>query len=576
MHLAAAWFYSPLGEQGNQAGGQIALGSREYFLKSDNEEQPERYDTRRLIEFRCPTDTILCFTDDSDPAQRIIPYPSVQSTDLVPPSPSGWKLTLVLGHVSIPRAIPRLLALQTTLEASSGSLLPPRGAHVSSASAAGATAVLSTFTHLPAGPLSPVNEMGTAASGSSQVRGREIPRFVGGFSSQIWAPTRLDQGTASAASAAAADNQAAAAAHARWGSLDAHMNQRDGFSRRENPIARPSPFAAYQTRFPAAVNTPPQRQHSAARYNHEAGVTAMNRQMSAASSMNDSLFDLSELQSSLFSSAGVEAAVNQPLGIDILRLSTPGVAPIRQLSSAARPAARPAQVPVNAPTGGFLPMQAFSSRYHGMHTETNASAEHLAPEQNCALWLTNLPAGTSTHQLLKAIRNVGRVWCTYVNYPDFHAHSTAAAKVVFFTPEAAQQLLSISWTRGLFVEGQRVKVSYNRIKYGSHPVAGRMSRVLIITGHADFVNEAALTKFFKDRFIFQLDEVTELIRAGGRAVMEFKFGSYRCQSQMGKMSLEKDRPRGLEKVEFGDDPCEVGDTMSSYGIAADRIQGRGF
>ncbi|KAK1245570.1 hypothetical protein MKX08_005199 [Trichoderma sp. CBMAI-0020] len=474
------------------------------------------------------------------------------------------------------------------------------GAQVSSASAAGATAVLSTFTHVPAGSLSPVNETGTAAS---HVRAREIPRFVGGFSSQIWAPTRLEQG-----------NQAAAAAHARWGSLDAHMNQRDGFVRRENPIARPSPFAAYQPRFPPANAFRPAnsqgyarqasgypmfaQQHAAPRYGSEAGVTAMNRQMSAAP-LSDASFDLSELQSSLFSAAGGEAAVNQPLGIDILRLSSPGGAPIRQLASAARPAARPAQMPINAPTGGFLPMQAvmqqtpsqaftadfspcapstakFSSRYHGMHTETNASAEHLAPEQNCALWLTNLPAGTSTHQLLKAIRNVGRVWCTYVNYPDFHAHSTAAAKVVFFTPEAAQQLLSISWTRGLFVEGQRVKVSHNRIKYGSHPVAGRMSRVLIITGHADFVNEASLTKFFKDRFIFQLDEVTELIRAGGRAVMEFKFGSYRCQSQMGKMSLEKDRPRGLEKVEFGDDPCEVGDTMSSYGIAAERIQGRGF
>ncbi|KAM0464910.1 hypothetical protein ACHAPV_001901 [Trichoderma viride] len=503
---------------------------------------------------------------------------------------------------------------------------PVASAQVSSASAAGATAVLSTFTHLPAGSLSPVNEIGNAASGSSQVRGREIPRFVGGFglgnqSSQIWAPTRLDQGTAAAG---AVDNQAAAAAHARWGSLDAHMNQRDGFVRRENPIARPSPFAAYQTRFPTAVNTPPNvfrpansqgfarpssgypvfaQQYSAPRYNHEAGATPVDRQMAAASNMADSSFDLSELQTSLFSSAGPEAPVNQPLGIDILRLSAPGVAvaPVNQLhvSSAARPAARPAQVPGNAPTGGFLPMQAvmqqtpsraftadfppyapstakFSSRYHGMHTETNASAEHLTPDQNCALWLTNLPAGTTTFKLLRSIRNVGRVWCSYVNYPDFQAHSTAAAKVVFFTPEAAQQLLSISWTRGLFVEGQRVKVSHNRIKYGSHPVAGRMSRVLIITGHADFVNEAALTKFFKDRFIFQLDEVTELIRAGGRAVMEFKFGSYRCQSQMGKMSLEKDRPRGLEKVEFGDDPCEVGDTMSSYGIAAERIQGRGL
>ncbi|PON22174.1 hypothetical protein TGAM01_v209048 [Trichoderma gamsii] len=515
------------------------------------------------------------------------------------------------------------------------------GAQVSSSAAAGATAVLSTFTHFPASSLSPVNEIGTAASGSSQARGREVPgrdtpRFIGSFSgfgnqsSQIWAPTRLDQGTTSAA--AAPDNQAAAATHARWGSLDAHMNQRDGFVRRENPISRPSPFAAYQTRFPAAVNTPPNvfrpvnsqgltrqpsgystiaQQYSGPRYNHEAGVTVMNRRMSAASNVADSSFDLSELQNSLFSSADNEAAVSQPLGIDILRLSAPGAAPLRQLSSTtrpagpvgpaipARPAARPAQVSANAPTGGFLPMQAvmqqtpsraftadispygpstatFSSRYHGMHTETNASAEHLAPDENCALWLTNLPERTSIHQLLTSIRNVGRIWCTYINYPDFNAHTTAAAKVVFFTPEAAQQLLSISWTRGLFIENHRVRVSHNRIKYGSHAVAGRMSRVLIITGLAEFVNEASLTKFFKDRFIFQLDEVTQLIRAGGRAVMEFKFGSYRCQSQMGKMSLEKDRPYGLKKVEFGDDPCEVGDTMSSYGIAAERIQGRGL
>ncbi|KAM0512331.1 hypothetical protein ACHAPE_009027 [Trichoderma viride] len=517
------------------------------------------------------------------------------------------------------------------------------GAQVSSSSAAGATALLSTFTHFPAGPLSPVNEIGPATSGSSQVRGREAPgreaanrgppRFIGSFSgfgnqsSQIWAPTRLDQGTTAAAPPPPPDSQAAAAAapHARWGSLDAHMSQRDSFVRRDAPLPRPSPFAAYQTRFPAAVNTPPNvfrpansqgftrqpsgysvfaQQHSGPRYNHDAGVTAMNRQMSAASNVVDSSFDLSELHSSLFSSAGAEAAVNQPLGIDILRLSAPGAAPIRQLHvpSAVRPAgpaARPAQVPANAPTGGFLPMQAvmqqtpsraftadmspyapstaaFSSRYHGMHTETNASADHLAPDENCALWLTNLPEKTSINQLLTSIRNVGRIWCTYINYPDFNAHTTAAAKVVFFTPEAAQQLLSISWTRGLFVENHRVRVSHNRIKYGSHAVAGRTSRVLIITGLAEFVNEASLTKFFKDRFIFQLDEVTQLIRAGGRAVMEFKFGSYRCQSQMGKMSLEKDRPYGLKKVEFGDDPCEVGDTMSSYGIAAERIQGRGL
>ncbi|KAK1251304.1 hypothetical protein MKX07_005859 [Trichoderma sp. CBMAI-0711] len=252
------------------------------------------------------------------------------------------------------------------------------------------------------------------------------------------------------------------------------------------------------------------------------------------------------------------------------------------------------------PPQGFMPMQAvmqqtpaaaftspsspdgssstrFSSRYRGMHADANASAEHLAAEENCALWLTNLPPAVTVHELLAAIRNVGRVWCTYINYPDFAVHQTAAAKVVFFTPEAAQQLLAISWTRGLFVSDYRVKVSHNRIKYGSHAVQGtKVSRCLIITGNADFVNPEELFKYFKGLFIFQLDEIIPLIRAGNRAVVEFRFGSYRCQAQMGKMSLEKNRQDGVEKVEFGDDPCEVGDTMSSYGIAAERIQGRGL
>ncbi|PTB43682.1 uncharacterized protein TrAFT101_002236 [Trichoderma asperellum] len=498
-----------------------------------------------------------------------------------------------------------------------GDPIPIPGAQASSVPTTGATAVLSAFTHQPASSLTPANEFGSTAAGSSkQAPGREVPRFISSSfglsnpSSQIWGPpaTRLGKSTD-------VDKQtaAAAAAHARWGSLDAHMDPRDVFARQENLIARPSPFMANQTRLPMAdsmLSRPynPRvsnrqsfgyqafaQQNEPLRYNHEAESTPMERHISATSNMSNSSFDLSELQNALLSSACSESATSQPLGIDILRISSPRASPIQQFTSTSLPA----QVPVSVATGGFLPMQAvmqqtpprafttelstsapntskFSTRYHGMHTETNASAEHLAPEENCALWLTNLPPGVTIHQLLKGIRNVGRVWCSYINYPDYVTHQTAAAKVVFFTPEAAQQLLSVSWTRGLFVQGYRVKVSHNRIKYGSHAIAGKMSRVLIITGHAEFVNEATLTKFFKDRFIFQLDEVTELIKAGGRAVMEFKFGSYRCQSQMGKMSLEKDRPRGLEKVEFGDDPCEVGDTMSSYGIAAERIQGRGL
>lgn len=221
----------------------------------------------------------------------------------------------------------------------------------------------------------------------------------------------------------------------------------------------------------------------------------------------------------------------------------------------------------------------FSSRYRGRHTMSNASASCLPTELNCALWLTNLPPDITTHKLLAPIRNIGRIWCTYINHPDNIQHKTAAAKIVFFNHQSAQRLLCLSWTSGLLIDGFRVRVSRNRIKAASSPIIGKPSRVLIITGLSNFVNEKCLMEWFGARFKFEVDEVVPLITttaAGGRSVVEFRFGSYRCQGQMGKIALEKDRPEWLEHVEFGDDPCEVGDGFTSYAIAAQRIQGMGM
>jgi hypothetical protein len=223
----------------------------------------------------------------------------------------------------------------------------------------------------------------------------------------------------------------------------------------------------------------------------------------------------------------------------------------------------------------------FSGNYKGEHTIRNASAMNLSPEENCALWLTNLPPDVTHRQLLAQIRNVGRVWCAVINEPDYERHDTAAAKVVFFTPGPAQILLSKSLTQGLQVGSHAVRVTHNRVKYGEQPVVGAASRVLIITGKSSFINAENLTEFFKERFVFEIDEITTLIirgeaENGGRSVIEYRFGSFRCQAQMGKMALEKDRPQGFEKVEFGEDPCEVGDTLAAYTIAAERIQGKGI
>ena len=269
-----------------------------------------------------------------------------------------------------------------------------------------------------------------------------------------------------------------------------------------------------------------------------------------------------------------------------------------------RAAGTPSNIPCPTAPQGFRPMQAithrnllpntsqdhlaktmagmgaicskFSTRYHGMHNETNASAEHIGDAQNCAIWLTNLPPDITYTELLRLIMGTGRIWCTYINEPDYISHKTAAAKVVYFTPDAAQRLLAKAWTIGISLRGHTVKAAHNRIKTEAHPVIGKTSRVLIITGSDSFATEENLAAYFKNLFIFQLDSTKTLIREGGVAVMEWRFGSYRCQAQMGKMALEKDKPEGFLKVEFGDDPCEVGDGFSGYAVALERIQGRGL
>ncbi|KAG6023388.1 hypothetical protein E4U19_004423 [Claviceps sp. Clav32 group G5] len=218
----------------------------------------------------------------------------------------------------------------------------------------------------------------------------------------------------------------------------------------------------------------------------------------------------------------------------------------------------------------------FSPHYHGMHTENNASMEHLAPDQNCALWLTNLPPDIRVRELLSTIRNVGRVYATFINDADGHLHATAAAKLVFFTPEAAQKLLAQCLVTPLVIRGYLVKIALNRIKYAKNSMDNGESRVLIITGQADFVNTSTLTAFFQARFQFQIDDAANLMIHKGRAVVEYKFGSYRCQAQMGMKSLLLDQPAGLEMVEYGADPCEVGSEATSFTVAAARIQGRGL
>ncbi|CAH0054337.1 unnamed protein product [Clonostachys solani] len=206
----------------------------------------------------------------------------------------------------------------------------------------------------------------------------------------------------------------------------------------------------------------------------------------------------------------------------------------------------------------------FSKRYLGKHTEKNASQDHLENHESCSLWLRNLPPNITYAELLDTISGIGRVWATYINRPDAR-HDTAAAKVIFFNPEAAAKYLEHIESTNLQIRGFPVAAEYNRVKIPRQLSGGpQASRVLIIIGHSDFVNKESLIRFFHDLIQFHNDRVIERFRVGTRAVIEFRFGSYRAQSSSAKLALEKNQPGGLECVRYGQDPCEVGETTFSY------------
>ncbi|UNI19271.1 hypothetical protein JDV02_005465 [Purpureocillium takamizusanense] len=257
-------------------------------------------------------------------------------------------------------------------------------------------------------------------------------------------------------------------------------------------------------------------------------------------------------------------------------LSVPGFTPMRACLTATEDEnAHGQSVARSLPSSQACCSSKFSVRYKGMHTTKNASNDTLPDRLNCSIWITNLPQDITYAELLESVGSRGRIFCSFINSPDGVKFHTAAAKVVFFKPGPAQRLRDEAAHPGFYVRGHRTRITLNRIKSSEVPVAGRNCRVLIITGRDDFVNEQTLREWFDRRIVWQGDGVIELIHARGRTVLEWRFGSYRNQAEMAKLALEKDRPVGLEHVEFGFDPNEVGaDDMSSYAIAAERIQGK--
>ncbi len=205
----------------------------------------------------------------------------------------------------------------------------------------------------------------------------------------------------------------------------------------------------------------------------------------------------------------------------------------------------------------------FSPHYRGnIEVEANRSAD-IPDSENCSLFITGLPPDTTVNQLLAQIRGMGRVYATHINPPETKpsGHKTCAAKVVFFETAVAQRFYALYNPTGLLVGGQRAHVALNRIKSAQPSAPPYVTRVLRVKGPERLVNVNYMLDFFRSKIVFQMDEIITHPRAagGGRATLEFRFGSYRVQAQSMRTALVREHPE--VRVRFEVDPCALGEPV---------------
>lgn len=210
----------------------------------------------------------------------------------------------------------------------------------------------------------------------------------------------------------------------------------------------------------------------------------------------------------------------------------------------------------------------FSPWYRGDINLRNNQSENIPDDQNCSLFIVNLPPTLTTHELLGAIHKMGpsgRIYAVHINAPELmRGHPGCAAKVVFFKRDVAHAFYmkctsDDPQSPGLRVNGHPARVMWNRIKTSErqHLSESNASRVLLIAGSPEFVNPRTLTDFFNTKLQFQVDRIITHVRGtpyGEDAVVEYRFGSFRCQAQAAKMALTRELPH--IRCFFGMDPLE--------------------
>lgn len=98
------------------------------------------------------------------------------------------------------------------------------------------------------------------------------------------------------------------------------------------------------------------------------------------------------------------------------------------------------------------------------------------------------------------------------------------------------------------------RVSWNRVRSAEVDKGGRKSRVLLISGPPRIVNQGFLGSYLDTKMVYQVDEVVYrgVSEDRSRVLLEFRFGSFRCQAEAARMALMREfREEGVV-CEYGE------------------------
>ncbi|KAK1594438.1 uncharacterized protein LY79DRAFT_157087 [Colletotrichum navitas] len=208
----------------------------------------------------------------------------------------------------------------------------------------------------------------------------------------------------------------------------------------------------------------------------------------------------------------------------------------------------------------FRQARGFSDQYRGDVFNDRNMSVNIPAHENTSLWMEGLPAGCTTQLLLGAVAHVGstgKIWASYINPANAADNKPyAAAKIVFFSREGAEGLLRASHNGRFLVGGRRPRVTWNRVKTASRGARdSQKSRVVLIRGPAEYVNQPRLSQWFRGFFSFETEVVIPRdyrVNERGQAIqlLEWRFASTRCQGEAASMAIGLEL-RGMVECRYG-------------------------